>query len=101
MWDRDLDYCEIAVVLLLDGAHKLLGWMKLAEGMRNSASIDPAKLFTIALVTNASAFILAHSHSSGALTPSAADKIITKKLLDGAEFLRLIVIPIYFRMVSN
>jgi DNA repair protein RadC len=87
VWDRDMEFCEIFVVLLLDGSHRLLGWMKLAEGARMNAQVDPAKLFTLALITNSTSIILAHSHPSGSLEPSRADRDTTDRLVKAGGLL--------------
>jgi DNA repair protein RadC len=87
VWDRDMEFCEIFVVLLLDGSHRLLGWMKMSEGERMIAHIDPAKLFTLALITNSSNIILAHSHPGDSLEASPADRETTDRIVKAGNLL--------------
>lgn len=53
--------------------------------------VDPKVIFTIALKCNASALILAHNHQSGNLQPSEADRVTTRKLVEGGKLLDIAV----------
>ncbi|MCD7947138.1 MAG: DNA repair protein RadC [Oscillospiraceae bacterium] len=71
---------EIAVLLCLDGKHKLLGVRKVYEGNVNAVAITARKVAETALSLNASAVILAHNHVSGLALPSVEDRSTTTHL---------------------
>jgi DNA repair protein RadC len=53
----------------------------LSIGTINSNIIHPREVFKAALEYNAAAVILVHNHPSGNLTPSQADKDLTKSVI--------------------
>ena len=46
-------------------------------------------IFKFALEDGAHALILAHNHPSGQMSPSEADKILTKKMVEFGKFIDL------------
>lgn len=78
LFDPDIfDYQEQSFILLLNNAHRLLGWAQLGTGGTTSTIMDPKILFSLALLTNCHGIILGHNHPSGLLTPSDSDINIT------------------------
>lgn len=71
---------EVFWALLLDNQHHILASQALAYGTLDSANIYPREVVKTCLVKNAAAVIFAHNHPSGSLTPSEADKAITRRL---------------------
>jgi DNA repair protein RadC len=69
-------------VLWLDNRHRILEIQKLFNGTVDGASVHPREVVRAALACNASAAILAHNHPSGVPEPSAADRAITKELIE-------------------
>lgn len=92
VWSDDLTYCEEFLILLLNRANKVLGISRISVGGISGTTADPIKIFQSALKANASGIILAHNHPSGNLTPSEADKNLTKKLQEAGKFLDVQVI---------
>jgi DNA repair protein RadC len=81
------DWVEECIILCLNRANKVVGFYKVSSGGTTGAIVDPKVVFTIALNCAASGIILAHNHPSGNLTPSVADKEITKKIKEAGKLL--------------
>ena len=87
-WDTDLiEYVEEFKILLLNRACKVLGVFSVSKGGIAGTYADPKVIFAAALKCGASSIILAHNHPSGNLTPSEADKQLTKKLIAAGKLL--------------
>jgi len=85
---KDADQ-EAFYAVSLDAAHQILAIDLISLGGHNFASVDPNILFRRLLANNASAFVVAHNHPSGTATPSEEDKLLTKKIKEGAKLLNL------------
>lgn len=70
---------EVVYQLCLDRKGKLLACKKLGEGSVASADLDIRRLVENAILTSASAVILAHNHPSGIALPSEEDYIATNR----------------------
>lgn len=68
-------------ILLLNSANKFMGFKKISQGGMNATVVDARNVFKEALLSNATAIILAHNHPSGQPKPSKQDISITKNLL--------------------
>ncbi len=71
---------EIAAVLGLDHAYRLLVAKTVALGDHRSVQMPPSRVFRAALRAGAPSIILAHNHPSGRRTPSGADILLTDHL---------------------
>lgn len=90
LWDKDtLDLREEFVVVCLNTALEVLGWVKLHTGGINSTPIDPKLVFAVALQTASSGLLVAHNHPSGNASPSPQDEDMTRQLVAGARLLGL------------
>ena len=90
VWNqRTIELTEDFIVLYLNTAHEILGWVKISSGGLSCTSVDPRVIFAIALQTGSSALVLAHNHPSGNLTPSYEDQEITKKLAKAGTLLNI------------
>ena len=78
---------ELVFLLCLDRQGRLLACKRLAEGDVASADLNIRKVVEMALLTSASAVILAHNHPSGVAVPSSSDEAATRQV---AEALRTI-----------
>lgn len=88
IWDRDtLELREEFIMLVLDGAHQVRGWVKLSAGATDSAPVDRKLAFGVALQAGASAVIFAHNHPSGSLDISREDRRTTHQLCAAGEVL--------------
>ena len=88
VWSEDrFDYCEDFVMVCLNAAGEPIGWVRLATGGINSASVDPRVVFGVALVAAATSIIVAHNHPSGNLEPSQADKLVTRRIKEAGNMI--------------
>ena len=69
----------------LDNRHRILDCQRLFIGTIDGTSVYPREAVRAALNVNASAAILSHNHPSGVAEPSAADRAITRELIDALK----------------
>ncbi len=62
-------------------------WIRTSIGGIAATVVDIRVIFAAALLSGASAIILAHNHPSGNLEPSFDDKKVTKKLVEAGKAL--------------
>ena len=72
-------------VLYLDNQHRLLADVVEFTGTVNATTVHPRRIVRESLLHNAAAVILSHNHPSGAVSPSAADVGLTRRLRDILE----------------
>ena len=60
-------------------------------GSLNESVAHPREIFRPAIAHSAYAVVLVHNHPSGDPTPSKADKLLTKKLVEAGEMLQVAV----------
>ena len=77
---------------LLDNRHRLIAFEELFRGTIDSASVYPREVVKEALKRNAAALVLAHQHPSGVAEVSAADQLITRKLVSALEMVGIRVL---------
>lgn len=88
VWDKDrMELQEEFVVVCLNNAHEVLGWVRVATGAMNAVNVDPRIIFGVALQTASAAIIVAHNHPGGSCNPSPEDKVVTDRLQRGGELL--------------
>jgi DNA repair protein RadC len=83
---------EVFGTLTLDVRHRLLRIHELHRGARSHADIEPAEVFNSAIVDNAHAVIVWHTHPSGDPTPSGDDEALTRRLADAGRLLGIAVL---------
>lgn len=79
-------------ILYLNNSNKVIWKSQLSKGGITGTVVDTRIVLKTALEQNAVAMILAHNHPSGVLTPSEADKTITRKLKAAAETMEISVL---------
>jgi DNA repair protein RadC len=82
-----INYREEFIVLYLNRANNILGWIRASVGGLTSTIADPRFILSTALKSAAVGVILAHNHPSGNLKPSYHDEELTKKINEGAMWL--------------
>jgi DNA repair protein RadC len=93
IWNNDtIELTEDFIIVCLNTAREVLGWVKGAAGGLDGAAVDVRVVFAIALQTASSAIILAHNHPSGSLKPSQEDMALTKRLQHAGELLQIPVL---------
>jgi DNA repair protein RadC len=83
---RDLNH-EMFYVLYLNQANRLIRYEDISSGGQTGTVADIRIILKNALLNNANQLIIAHNHPSGNLTPSSADKELTRKLKEAASFM--------------
>ena len=71
---------EVFAVLFLDTRHRLIDYVEMFRGTIDAAEVHPREVVKQALRLNAAAVIVSHNHPSGNPEPSAADRVLTKRL---------------------
>lgn len=79
-------------VLYLNFSNKLIHKAQLSKGGITGTVVDSRMVFKIALEQNATKIMLCHNHPSGNLTPSDADKSLTKSIKRAGEHLDITVL---------
>jgi len=97
----NLDYREYFYILCLNRNNKILGYCQISVGGISGTVADVRIIMQTALKSNACSIILSHSHPSGNLQPSEADKDLTKDyfrewLRPFFLFLKYIRFPYFF-----
>jgi DNA repair protein RadC len=83
---RDLNH-EMFYVLYLNQANRLIRYEDISSGGQTGTVADIRIILKNALLNNSNQLIIAHNHPSGNLTPSSADKELTRKLREAASFM--------------
>lgn len=83
---RDLGH-EAFFVIYLNQASMVLRCEQVSNGGLTGTVADIRIILKNALLYNAAKLIIAHNHPSGNLTPSSADKELTRKLKEAAEWM--------------
>lgn len=78
---------EQFLVCGLDAKHGVIGINVVSIGSLTLAIVHPREVFKPLILMNASAWICAHNHPSGDVTPSSEDRILTKRLRESGELL--------------
>jgi DNA repair protein RadC len=87
----DLPYEEFWM-LILSKANKVIKKVRISEGGVSGTTVDPKKIYKIALDHHSSSLILGHNHPSGNIQPSEADAKITKKIKECGILLDIAVL---------
>ena len=75
--------------LLLDTKFQLIRIEEISLGSLNESVAHPREIYRPALIHSAYAIIMVHNHPSGDPTPSKADKLLTRKLVEVGETLQI------------
>ena len=78
---------EVFACLYLDTRHRVIALRELFFGSIDSATVHPREIVKSCLELNCAAIILAHNHPSGIAEPSAADGLITRRIIDAAALI--------------
>ena len=82
---------EVFCVLYLNRALRLIRMERVSQGGITGTVADPRIIFRRALSLRAVSMILGHNHPSGSLYPSAADRELTQKIRQAAEYFDMTV----------
>ncbi len=76
---------EQFLVCGLDAKHRLIGINIVSTGSLTLAIVHPREVFKPLILMNAGAWLCAHNHPSGDMTPSSEDRVLTKRLREAGE----------------
>jgi DNA repair protein RadC len=82
---------EVFAVLFLNRANKIRHFEIISEGGITSTVADPRIILKKALEEDAVSIILCHNHPSGSLKPSHADKELTSRIRQAANYLDILL----------
>lgn len=86
-WNQDLiSLQEEFKIMFLNNNNRVLGIYNVSRGGITGTLVDVRILFGTILKSAATGIILAHNHPSTTLNPSEADKILTVKIKNAAQF---------------
>ncbi len=95
-----VDYCRTALgglkdeqfrVIFLNAQNEILAEEIIQEGTVDQTVVYPRKVLEAALKHKATGLILVHNHPSGKLTPSTADRELTRAIIQAAQPLAIVV----------
>ena len=78
---------EVFAILCLSTKHRVIAFHEVSRGTLDATLVHPREVFKAALLANAAALILAHTHPSGDPSPSADDIQLTRRLVDAGALL--------------
>ncbi len=82
---------EYFITLFFDTRNNLIVH-DISVGTLNASLVHPREVFSQAIVKNASHVVVAHNHPSGDATPSEADILTTKRLIEAGEIIGISVV---------
>ena len=80
---------EYVYILCLNTRGHVVGVHEISHGDVSSAIVSPRAVYMRALLNNASAIILVHSHPSGNCDPSNEDLQLTNRIKDAGEIISI------------
>lgn len=90
--DLLFDTIEYFSVLFLNRGNRIIGWQLISQGGITGTVADPRIILKMAILCGASLITLCHNHPSGNLLPSYADRNLTDKLKEAANYMDIKVL---------
>lgn len=85
---RDLDV-EESYVILMNQAYREIKTMRLSHGGITETAVDVRLVMKEALLNNATVIAIAHNHPSGNARPSRDDDMLTRKIGEACQTMRI------------
>ncbi|WP_311376351.1 RadC family protein [Anaerococcus lactolyticus] len=83
---------EYFYTILLNNKNEVISKELISIGDLSSSIVNPREVFKSAIKKSAKSMILAHNHPSGNPSPSKADLLITRRLIDAGDILDITVL---------
>lgn len=83
------DWVEEVIMILLNGANKVIGYRKISSGGMASTVLDARVVMLYAVQGLANSIVIAHNHPSGSVEPSRMDIETTKRLKEACGYLSI------------
>ncbi len=80
---------EHVLIILLDSKLRAMRTIELSKGNADTALCEPRDVLHHVLIHGAASFVLVHNHPSGDPSPSRQDVLLTKKISEACEPMRL------------
>lgn len=80
---------EHVLIILLDSKLRATRTIEMSKGNANTALCEPRDVLHNVLIHRAPSFVLVHNHPSGDPSPSSQDLILTKKIYEACEVMRV------------
>ncbi len=93
--DRILSGIEVQehfIALYLNQANKIIGYYHHSTGAINATLVDVEIVAAVALKTLAKSVVISHNHPSGNLSPSEADRSLTRRLKEALKLFDITLI---------
>ena len=84
--DRQQEYL---LCTSLNGANEVITTRVVSIGLVNQSQVHPREVFAGPITDRATSVVVAHNHPSGHVSPSHADKVVTRQLYRVGELLRI------------
>jgi DNA repair protein RadC len=78
---------EQFIAMYLDASHCVVGYAIITIGIANQTLIHPREVFQRAILSGATAVVVAHNHPSGSVEPSQEDVCVTNRLKEAGTLL--------------
>jgi DNA repair protein RadC len=80
---------EHLFVVAVDARLRLIGYNVVSVGTVNETTAHPREILRPVIVAAAHAFILIHNHPSGDPSPSRADEMVTRRIVEAAGLMQI------------
>jgi DNA repair protein RadC len=80
---------EHVVAIALNTRMNVTGWHLVSVGSVSEATCHPREIFRPMIVRCAHSFVLVHNHPSGDPSPSRADELVTRRIKEAADLLKM------------
>ncbi len=87
--EMDREYC---CVINMDNKNRAINFNVVSIGDVNSAVVPIQNAFKAAILSNATSLILLHNHTSGELTPSNEDMLVTNRIIEAGKIMNIPVV---------
>ncbi len=82
---KGIEVQEHFIAIYLNQANKIIGYYHHSTGTINATMVDVEIVAAVALKTLAKSVIISHNHPSGNLTPSEADRTLTRRIKEALK----------------
>jgi DNA repair protein RadC len=80
---------EHIVVAVLDCRHRLVGYNIVSIGTVSETTAHPREILRPVIVLGGYSFAMFHNHPSGDPSPSRADELVTRRMVEAAKMLQI------------
>ena len=83
---------EVFAMLCLSTKHRIIAYYEVSRGTLDSTLVHPREVFKAAVLANAAAIIVSHTHPSGDPSPTIDALDVTRRLVAAGEILGIVVL---------